>query len=639
MGGLASSATDIPVFCTKDDILLMVNMNCVNRVITGVMRLCLEYAVQGDVDDTIQLFLQSEEHQKSKWFKINGYKYQHSYKELDTTNLMEIITKVTDIRNDCTNKDYLLLFKSLKDLKDFRNSVIHDKGVTYAEDTASRLCDKLNASIDRLGDLFGVESREIVSIKATFHKEIQEINAKDNRQINLEKITSAVKQGVFKEIMITWKQMMMKSTEFDRHPFGSRQIPMCAIFHELVFEVIADFDNPGGFGQENLETIVCTDILCIESSNIHFIEGDPGSGKSTILRMICHEFSKTNENSIFKSISHYSMMIPINCRDKDNICSFWQYFQTYYKEVAKVFQETYVISALRDLKMIIAIDGLDETNEASNALVRDVIHHFAGSKTVRFLITSRRGFTKKFVELFQKKALEYRVLNIMPMESIDEQENFISRVITQIPNINSEDILKTFREKQAELSSHFVRPLGLILFITLFDLFPDKVNELTHELSLMHLTYELHLENMTNRMSELMESCSSQWSRLFLKKICRYSLQWIQNSIYEIDHKNFNKLTDECFQALMNAGKEVNFDKNKIVSIESVISCIFLKRKCAETTITAMHDYFHRRQQEFLASTILTETLENTRSGSLMEILSDLTRENVEEQDLSRLVK
>ena len=609
---------------TKDDYYCLVNNKCVHQVITAVMRLCLEYGVNGDGDQAIQEFVQVERVRNPKWFKANALMISTSYKDFDTTKLMDIITKVTDITHNTTDDGFKSLWQSLRDIKNFRNDVMHDINATYSEHTMSLVSMKVNEIVNQLGVVFTIDSSEVTSITENFQTTMRTIQ--DSQETNEEKIAYAIKQSVTKENGEKWVTMIMTSMEFDKLPFGDKEISRSDIFHEIEFEVMSDQWNSEGHDSHNHKTIVCTDILSMDSNtNIDIIEGDPGSGKTTFLRMVCLDFCAKKAKPKFKQVSSYLLMILINCRDKENIRSFWQYFETHYRETSRIFPEKHIISALRKMKMIVAIDALDEANEASKALVRDVIHNFASSETVEFLITTRRGFSTDVIRQFEKNAIQYSVLNIKPIENICDQEKFINRVIKHVPEIDGVNIMKTFRAKQQTLNLHFLRPLGLILFITLFHYFPERMEKLTHELSLMQLSFEMHLENMTKKMPDVIDN-ASQCSRAVLKLFGRTCLQLIQNSTYEVDQEIFNNLTDECY------------DMDKNIPVESVLSCVLLKRKYEKTTITAMRDFTHRSQQEYFASKVLTEKLVKIRSGTVLEILRELTGQDVQEVDLDRLV-
>ena len=608
---------------TKDDYYCLVNTKCVNQVITGVMRLCLEYGVNGDVDETITQFVENEKFRNPKWYKEKGLTFLTSYKNFDTTRLMEIITKVTGIRHDTTDEGLKSLWQSLREIKNLRNDVMHDISATHSEQTMSLISNKVDEIVNQLGIVYKINSSEIVSIAKYFLKTMHAI--KESQQTNEEKITYAIKQSVINENSEKWGPMVTASMQRDKMPFGNGQVLRSDIFHEIEFEVMSD-DRNTGLDSGNHKTIVCTDILSMDNTtHIEIIEGDPGSGKTTFIRMMCVEFCEKNSEPKFKEISSYLMMFLINCRDEENIRSFWEYFQTDYKETSRIFPKKHVISALKEMKMIIAIDALDEANEASKELIYDVIHHFASSETIKFLITTRPGFSTEVKEQLDKNYIRYSLLNIRPIENINEQEKFINRVIKHIRVINSEDVMKSFRAIQDELSFHFRRPLGLILFITLFHHFPERIHKLTGELSLMQLSFEMHLQNMTAKMPDVIES-ASQCSRAVLKLLARTCLQLIQNSTYEFNQKNFNRIMADCYEM------------NKGIPVESILSCVLLKRKYEKTPISAMRDFTHRSQQEYLASKVLTEQLVKTRSGTVLEILREQTRENVQWADLGRLV-
>ena len=672
-----------------------VNTRGINEVITGVMKLCLEFGVERNdhgvriVDDAIAKFLQCEKvkheaqaynkNKKNTWFGIHSKKFlDKTYKDLDATNLLEIIPKVTKIRPGNKDNQFQTLWKSILKIRNIRNDVVHlDNNATYSEQTMNTISVIVNEIVDNLAKLFSIQSTEVDLIKTKFQNEIQMIQDPQPRNEHI--IKSKIQESIIKENADKWVPKIMESMQFEKLQFGNELLSRSDMFHVTEFEVMSELhqnnlynhDNPEGQDKKDRKTIVCTDILADENNtHIDIIEGDPGSGKSTFLRMISLEFCKKQTNSIFLSISSFVMMILINCRDKENICSFWQYFETHYRDTALLFPVKWVTSALREMKMIIAIDGLDEANKASTTLVCDVIHIFAGSETVRFLITTRPGFSRKVVEQFDKEAIRYRVLNIKPIDNIDGQEKFIGRIIKQIPTIKVEDIMKSFITKRDELNSHFLRPIGLILFISMFHYFPEEIKKMTHELSLMRLSFKMHSVNMTERMPVEVrnpELCSKK----VMKQLGTKSLQLIQNNSYEVDEVNFDSLQEECN----------TIDKN--IPLESVISCVLMKRKCTKVTIKAIHDFAHHCQQEYFASKVLTERLLQERSKryvfpekrqvssrkvknlirkfesneilvedpktsedpkiseeptEILKILQELTREPVAKKDLARLV-
>ena len=650
---------------TKKQYYSQVNIQCVHEVITGVMRLCLERTVK-DVDRAIGDHLLEEEERKkvakdekartiidNKIKKFSG----KSYKDLDTTNLLDIMPKITKIRQDNTDSDHKSLWKSILNIKNIRNDVVHvDNNATYSEETMGKISQMINEIIDLLAKISSVDSSQVTNIKDKFEKEMKVIQ--DGSQTNEFNIKSEIKQRVKDENERKWAPMVEKSMKFEKLQFGNElvSVSLSAIFHEAVFEVIlATQDNPEDPEYQDHRTLSCTDILSRENNtNIDIIMGEPGTGKTTFLRMMSLEFCKSENgpNVIFKTITSYSIFMLINCRDRVSICNFWEYFGTHYKETARIFPQKMVISALKEVKMVIAIDGLDEANTASEKLVSDLIHIFAGSETVKFVITTRTGFCKNVVELFDQRAILYRVLKIKPIADVIDQEKFICKVMEQMPsNYNVHDILKTFRAKHEELKLNFLRPLGLNQFIALSHYVPEKIEKITLELS--RLSYEMHSQNMTKRLPDAISN-SSQCSRAILKLLGRKSLQLIQNTRYEIDEENFKSLLDEC--------RELDKD----IPVWSVISCVLNERKSSKATEATTYCFSQRSEQEYFASKVLTERLLQeyfnsntspkkveklpnsklmtredeleTEPTEILRILVELTGTSVEKQHLLRLV-
>ena len=652
-----AAAPELPLYfypLTRKQYYCHLNTQCVHDVVAGVMRLCLEVGVNRnehgvkDVDEAIGEFLKiekekhakitSQKKKKSSWFGIYGTKFQNiTYRNMDTSKLLNILPKVTEICQENNDADFQSLWDSIGEIKNIRNDVMHvDNNVTYSEHTVARISDVLEEIVDKLAKLYIIDSTEVDSIKIEIQEEIERLQ--DSQQSNEENIICEITRRVIDENRNTWAPMVMKTMQVETLQFGNEIVSLSKIFHEIGFEVICELDqfNSTTQNSQDRETFDCTDILSRENcTNIEVIEGDAGSGKSTFLRMMSIEFCSKRTDSIFKSISSYQLMLFINCRDKTSD-RFWHFFETNYNETAKSFPEKWVLLALRRIKLIIAIDGLDESNECSKALVRDVIHLFASSETVKFLIMTRPGFSKYVVEQFDQNAIQYRILNIEPIRNINDQEKFISRVITQIPSVKFEDIIKIFRTIHDNLNSYFQRPLGLILFITLFHYFPEKTDQLTNELGIMQLSVEMHSKNMAGRMPTYITNTSKS-AKAILEQLCRISLQLIQNKCYEINQENFNRLTDECYKI------------NKNIPVESVLSCVLMKQKYANTTITGIHNFSHRSQQEYLASKVLTKRLQQEHSahhtssqaeassGNMLEVLRALTGERVETKDLDRL--
>ena len=608
-----------------------VNTRGVAEVYPDVMKLCLELGVKkhkpsDTVDRAIEDFFK-----KGGKVRYSKQIINKKYTDLDVTKLFMIIPNVTEIRED-GDQNFKSLWKSLEEIKEDRNNVMHVDDGTYSKDTIKSISEKVNNSVDLAGKCFNLMPHEVLEIKERFEKQIDDI--RDPKQAREKELKCAIKKSVIEANHRKWAPKHLELVKFDTLPVIDIEIRRCVIFHAINFEVLSNHNMPTMHDLQNHKTIACSDILNVDKiPNVCIIEGDPGSGKSTFLRMMSFEFCNYNckkcPPSIFTQMASYEIMMVINCRDREEIRSFWQHFHKHYPEISQEYHKNQdaVISSLKETKMIITIDGLDEANEASKALIRDVIHQLAGSEAVRLLITTRPGFSQDVMKQFDRDAIPYLVLNILQIVNNDDQEHFIRRIFKHIPNSKCkvEDIMKNIRAKQFVLNFDFRRPLGLMLFIALFLTFPQKTKEVTNELSLMQLLFEMYLNNMSERMPD--DCRDRQHSMRILKIFGQKCLGLIQNNIYHIDQYHFDKLTAECCKV------------NELINVERVLSCVLLKRKCSQTTLTATRDFYHHSQQEYFASRVLTDTLAKTHTGTLLSILQDLTVEEVHEADLRRLVQ
>ena len=623
-----------------------VNTSCINEVIPGVLRLCLEQGAQENGFEKTEIDAAIDQLKNCK--ELCG----KSYKILDTTNLFKIIPLLTKIDSNSTEK-HKSLYNSIQKVKNIRNEIVHDQNnAAYSVETVARISETVKDIVEKLGESFEIDPKQVTLFKTNFQKEIT--NIQDSKETYKNNINIKIKESVIDENKDRWIPMV-STMKFEELQFCAKKVELRDIFHAMNFEVMSKSPNeyPEGNGTIGCKTFACTDILSKENNtNIDIIEGDPGSGKTTYLRMLSLEFCTTqtsSTSSIFNSISSYKMMMLINCRDKENCGAFWPYFETQHEKTVQIFPEDSVISSLKEIKMIIAIDGLDEANKTSKALVNDVIQIFSKSENVRFLITTRPDFGKDIMEQLDVKKISYRVLKIRTLENINEHEMFIQRLNGVIPARNYGDLIDTFRTKHAELNSHFLQPLGLVLFFALFYRYPEKIDKLSHELNLLQLSYKIHLENMQNRMPDIIRN-PSQCSRAISKLLGRKSLVMILCDTKEIDPKNLKILTDACAE----------IDNN--IPVKSVISCVLMKQKCvqSQSSITAKHIFYNHSQKEYFASKVITEKLclgyeknilcKNIEDKELkiqnfdnypseiLKILRELTGKSVEKHDLSRLV-
>ena len=589
----------------------MVNTHVMNEVVPSLMQICLELRVHRQSRGTNKFDYQDEatflkvenDIRASAWFKNLEFDYQH-YKKLDVTNLMEVINHISEIKNKTS------LYQLLNKITKLRNEVTHNREIRSSPQTLDQISEMVREIVE---NLFGTS--ETILFLPMFQKKINNISNKFDQKKIGKKIIDTIKQSLHKEIKEKWVKVVIKSMEFITLPLTDCKVPLSHTYFETDFEVISDTNNDNNCEYQSRKSFPCTDIFSLKDvSNVNIIEGDPGSGKSTFLKKVCLDFCTNNNKSKFKLLPSYSMMFHFNCKEIFTVNSFWQYFEKMYTDTAKFFPEYWVMKTLRELKTIIAIDGLDECNETSKKLVTNIIYNFANFEMIKFLITTRPGFSDDVVKQFDNQNTKYCVLNIKPIQEIKDQEKLVKMVLKGSPNINAKDILTTLRGKQIELKSHFVRPSGLVLFIALFHKHSIKIKQFSHELGLMQLATDELLKNLSDRIPNRV-SCKAR-AKSIMEMMGQYSLQSVQNQ-NDLNEKKYEELKSDVFEKLHLAK-----DDGTNVSVDSLMSCVFQQKKLMNETT---YNFLHEGQREYLASKILTEELEKCMSGTVLEILQRLT--------------
>ena len=175
---------------TEEQHIEYLNNRCVKEVIPEVLRLCLEHAVQEneqgdkDVDEAIKKLLQDEkiEHdklssnkmKKKSWFARKSEKYVNkTYKKLDTSNLSEIMPKITEIQPENDNPNYKSLWESVKEIKEIRNTETHDyQDANINQKIIPNISKCIDDIVDKLGKLYKFKPIDVQSIKDKFQRQL-----------------------------------------------------------------------------------------------------------------------------------------------------------------------------------------------------------------------------------------------------------------------------------------------------------------------------------------------------------------------------------------------------------------------------------------------------------------------------------
>ena len=332
-----------------------------------------------------------------------------------------------------------------------------------------------------------------------------------------------------------------------------------------------------------------------QNNRIIFIEGQSGSGKSSLVKQIRADILQNDgEPRKFEGSSAFQIPLFFPCRNVNCRTMVDLVRLTFHGVSRKLKEEELVEESIGQMKNMILIDGLDELTDDSKALVYGgVIPFLKNHEETTCIFTSRPQSVKTFQARLQKEGLSFKTFKIEELKTKEEQIVFISTV-----SVEGSDISKSY--KNSKLNLRFPVLLGLYCFLHILD--SNSVKLVQTSSHLMHEAIEYGLRDAANRIDQKgVEDCEMRAKKV-LHKIAFLSFSCLLHDKLSLEKPEINWLIEESEKYL--ASK---------VSTVDIISC-FLPAIASDTfgSVSNDVDYFHKSHQESLASIYVYQQMMDT---------------------------
>ena len=607
---------------SMNDEYTRLNDKGVDDILAKVFQYCLETGWQKKENETVYdyLFLSSEfeDVKLMKWISDNKNKLVKDHKTYDVSLLCPLIIQI-----------YPKLSSSLKESllqgKYLRNRVFHERFTTAK--LPNTLLDIETTALDIVREVCKhyEKSQDEEDIKLRWvEKLIKEV--RESKYIDKEKRYQNVHHKLDTDAVEEMYNKIYKPLEKQFLPPSDIQVSRDAVFYYPKLKLL-------NCEEEHVDDDTMVSIHKIlnvpesEDSKFSFIVGDPGIGKSSLMKQICLVFCDKKKNSDFRSCYVYQTLFYFSCREK-SYANIRQYLNGMYSETTKDLDIEDVLQVIKDRKVLVLIDGLDELNEVSKELVHDALNHLKWCKEVKFIITCRCGFELELEKLFKRDQLKYEVFKMMPIDSVDEQINFLLKYQAAIPEILSPNLLEEFK-KLHRFRSHFTIPLFLSLFCHLFLNRYESLKNITHEGSLMQEILNLSIIKLTKRLKFILCVNAIEITQDIVRIVSSISAYCL--------HRNMYELNEDAYDLVKAKIREINSD----VPLDNCMSSFFQKRISVYSHDEGRYYFHHKSQQEFYTSKIIVETLKKeqahncaVKNNAFLHVLSDLVEQTVRATDL-----
>lgn len=594
----------------------IVNQQAITRLLNPVFIYCIETGWQKQpAENVFEYLMRCGGKEDLNWIRNNSQKLKTKHDSYDITFLYDLINRACPkiVKYDANKCDDNSLEASLQKAKEMRNSVFHEpKSTAISPSTFSEIVKYSLEIVERCNERFKL-SQPVKESKLTWVRElIREVEetVQTTETKKIAHINYVLKTKGKNEQFLKWNDSL--SQEFLH--FSNMSVSLSDIYY---YTKILDDLN-----QEEIEVDDIIRFRLDKNIRFAFICGNSGAGKSCLIRKLALDFIDEKSEPKFFSVREYENVILIACRDTQ-CSSFREYLIKSYSETAAEFDVDDVMKAIEQMKLLVLIDGIDEMNSSSYALVNDVIEHLKWKTTAKFVITSRFASDLELRRNLKKDNINFQVFTIQPINELEEQIEFIQKYFDAMPtHISDFNFVDTYRKQRSSGSSHFNIPLHLAMLCYLFLDNPAGISGITHEGCIMREMLKLFKFKITERIKPEIYANADILASKVISFVSETSLWCHSRGILQIDENIFNKLEEKCFNV------------NSKIPVRSCLSCMLREVKSFYDSQHIQYIYLHKSHQEYLSARIIVAQLEQKRNGTFVEILAHIVNDVISSSDL-----
>lgn len=536
-------------------------------------------------------------------------------------------TQKDAIENDpsCTSFDITLLFRIIQDycdkvknkddpawttvdtleyciksIKDNRNNVMHRAPVLDKNEFDARVCslqELLKKTWKKIEDTFGTDTRQEVLDMEEDLKIIKEAPFEDLRVYFKELQALMDNEGVTR---MKEQYMDYLSEAPDVHlledSLGTRkQTKILDVFTEM--QIIHN---------QRIEKIDFRDWLTVlerertkeNTSKFLLVEGVAGVGKTTLTRKIVLDWS--GGDNTMDQLLDYELLIYMQFRER-HVKSLPALFLSVMPTMKDQVDPEYLMLLSEGKNIIFICDGLDEKNDESQQLFKEILHY--GEKMpITVICTTRPEEIDRLVISSKYAYLRIKVIGI----SEENRSAFITKYFKARGQGRDTKPLVNYLNKTAvRLQEHWRFPYNLMCLAMLWILSPTRINTLTTATELFEATLDEIIKKLNSRQAG--------------KDIPLEDMEDIMETLFHVALINHRTgvimLPDGSLQTLRNECDRMNLYWENIVSTFLIQTVSWSDRKDSNFSFP------HKGLQDFYAAKSILKKLQAS-SPDKIKVLS-----------------
>ncbi|XP_068208753.1 uncharacterized protein [Palaemon carinicauda] len=335
-------------------------------------------------------------------------------------------------------------------------------------------------------------------------------------------------------------------------------------------------------------------------TDILFIEGIAGAGKTTLTRIITCEWR--NQQSPMQCLLEYDLLIYFECRNSA-IHSLEQLLETLMSNVLPKFKEGDLMKCIRTLKLLIIADGLDELNQSSTKVFREILD-LGTYAAITMICTSRPEFIKTFYSLVpQGQYVTHLRIKGVPRE---KRNDFVVRYHEELKRIGITqkeiDGLITFMENSSNYLEEPLRlPLNLAWLTIMWSLSPERLNNVTGATELYTEILDMNKERLIQK---LKMTETTKYDSNLARDLDRFLLYLSREALISLKEETIDSLPEDSVERLKDACASLE------LPYEPILSAFLIETILYNTSRTkSVFSIAHKGELDYLAANYVIEAL------------------------------
>ncbi|XP_050704347.1 uncharacterized protein LOC126989793 [Eriocheir sinensis] len=517
----------------------------------------------------------------------------------DTSQLARLVKMIKDTRNDVVHETHKTMTGNefLTDLTKLQKEFDETLDATMAKyNTDGVECDKKRKEVKKLAE----DIRDQKLGKAEIRNSLGEFLPHFQREANEE-----------------LKQKLDHAKHLNPLSFLSghedREVSVKTIFTEIKIQ------------EENKENknIHYSELLTLAHNksappkpHLLLLEGDAGSGKTTLVTYIASEYLESNRR--MAGLDHYHLLLWVVCREETS-----DTLETLVKRLlpdASSKYGDYLMPLLKLSKAIIIIDGLDEMIETSRLLLDDILNQAKDCPDFTLLSTSRPEAIRGMKSKSKQFKLSHLKLEGVSVDMRTEMALVHYRWLCGAGSRDEDGLRKVMQ--QMGWKQMFNLPLNILFLVTFIYYEPNKLESTITQT-------ELYQDIIDWCVEKLKEKLLGRHPHL-TEDLLQINIGNFLKQCYEIALKGL--IQDKIFIEEADRIHLEEFSRDNNLPIADVLPAFYSMRRQSVRGVTKVH-YFapHKGIQDFFAACHIHGCFSNNyNSGDIRKELHKMAGKNLQ---------